>query len=231
MQIGAVEFQPYVYNANQVSSASLNKISAISDDVVSQKLDYSDLAGETTNPLHKGESSNFMDIIAMQMQISSNKAAHIMKSDETAIAAESMPTDSVAVEEMDAGSMANDTLEMQDAEAMDVMEETEAMDELVMPGTAQETDETVAFPTIEDMPQMILEPETEKEEPQVTAAAEETTQPTVADKSQEANKMPTVEDTAQMILEPENLQQEEPIQLNNYQMNRALEAYQANMIA
>ena len=70
MQVGAVGFSPYVYNTNSLSKSSMNKISSIPDDVNESKTDYSSLTGETTNPLKKGETSNFMDVLDMQMQMS-----------------------------------------------------------------------------------------------------------------------------------------------------------------
>ena len=34
MTIGAISFQPYVYNVNAISPASMNRLSKISDDVL-----------------------------------------------------------------------------------------------------------------------------------------------------------------------------------------------------
>ncbi len=44
MTIGAVSFQPYVFNINAISPASMNRLSGISDDVLDKKTDFSDLA-------------------------------------------------------------------------------------------------------------------------------------------------------------------------------------------
>ncbi len=87
MQVGAVGFQPYIYNTNRVSSASMNKVQGISNDLTSQKTDYSGLTSEAENinPLRKGESANFVDIISMQMQIGQNNANRIMKPAEEGI--------------------------------------------------------------------------------------------------------------------------------------------------
>ena len=80
MQIGAIASSPYVYNTNSVSSASLKPISGIGSDVTSEKIDYSGLtSGETTNPLSQGESSNFMDVLAMQMNMGKINASRIMQ--------------------------------------------------------------------------------------------------------------------------------------------------------
>lgn len=82
MRIGAVDaygMQPYVYNTNTVSGASLNRLSGISDDVLDRKIDYSELAAENVNPLHKGETIDFQSMLAMQLQKGQNNAARIMK--------------------------------------------------------------------------------------------------------------------------------------------------------
>ena len=80
MTIGAISFQPYVYNVNAISPASMNRLSRISDDVLDKKTDYSSLAeAENENPLQKGQTLNFQDMLAMQMQRGRNNAARIMK--------------------------------------------------------------------------------------------------------------------------------------------------------
>ena len=80
MAIGAISFQPYVYNVNAISPASMNRVSGISDDVLDKKIDYSGLTeAENENPLQKGQTLNFQDMLAMQMQRSRNNAARIMK--------------------------------------------------------------------------------------------------------------------------------------------------------
>lgn len=84
MTIGALSaynFQPYVYNTNTVSSASMNKLSKISDDVLDKKIDYSELADESKNinPLKKGQTLDFQSMLKMQMQRGQNNAARIMK--------------------------------------------------------------------------------------------------------------------------------------------------------
>ena len=79
--LGAYGLQPYVYNTNTVSSASMNKLSRISDDVLDKKIDYSELADEdrNTNPLKKGQTLNFQSMLEMQMQRGQNNAARIMR--------------------------------------------------------------------------------------------------------------------------------------------------------
>ena len=80
MTIGAISFQPYVYNVNAISPASMNRVSGISDDVLDKKTDYSGLTeAENENPLKKGQTLNFQDMLAMQMQRGRNNAARIMK--------------------------------------------------------------------------------------------------------------------------------------------------------
>ncbi|MDE6847331.1 MAG: hypothetical protein K2J99_16415 [Lachnospiraceae bacterium] len=82
--LGAYGFQPYVYNMNTVSSASMNKLSKISDDVLDKKIDYSELADESknVNPLKKGQTLDFQELLQMQMQRGQNNAARIMKPSE-----------------------------------------------------------------------------------------------------------------------------------------------------
>ena len=80
--IGAYNFQPYVYNTNNVSAASMNKLSKISDDVLDKKIDYSELAEEENqniNPLRRGQTLNFQSMLEMQMQRGQNNAARIMR--------------------------------------------------------------------------------------------------------------------------------------------------------
>ena len=80
MTIGAISFQPYVYNVNAISPASMNRVSGISDDVLDKKIDYSGLTeAENENPLQKGQTLTFQDMLAMQMQRGRNNAARIMK--------------------------------------------------------------------------------------------------------------------------------------------------------
>ena len=72
MQVGAVSMampMPYIYNTNNVSRASMNKIKPIEDDLLDAKTDFSDLAmGENTNPLAIGETKDFATVLDMQMQ-------------------------------------------------------------------------------------------------------------------------------------------------------------------
>lgn len=80
MQIGAISFRPYIYNTNMLSGSSLSKVSSIGDDLLTGKTDFSALTNESNvNPLKKGESSNFVDILEMQMQMGRMNAARIMK--------------------------------------------------------------------------------------------------------------------------------------------------------
>lgn len=83
MRIEAVGFQPYVYNVNAISPASMNRLSGISDDVLDKKTDYSGLV-ENENPLKKGQTLNFQDMLEMQMQRGRNNAARVMKPSEEA---------------------------------------------------------------------------------------------------------------------------------------------------
>jgi len=80
MTIGAISFQPYVYNVNAISPASMNKLSRISDDVLDKKNDYSGLTqAENENPLRRGQTLDFRGMLEMQMQRGRSNAARIMK--------------------------------------------------------------------------------------------------------------------------------------------------------
>ncbi len=81
MTIGAISFQPYVYNVNSISPASMNRLSRISDDVLDKKVDYSELA-ENENPLQKGQTLDFQGMLEMQMQRGRYNASRIMKNAE-----------------------------------------------------------------------------------------------------------------------------------------------------
>ena len=84
MQIGAVSYmQPYVYNTNAISSKSMDKISAISDDALDSKKDVSALVDEgdnytdVLNPIKKGQSLDFATILDQQMQMSRMNQARL----------------------------------------------------------------------------------------------------------------------------------------------------------
>ncbi len=81
MRIGSVEFQPYIYQTNTLSADSLNKVSAISDDLISGKTDFADLVADdvSENLLRPGQSANFADILEQQFQMSRLNAARLLK--------------------------------------------------------------------------------------------------------------------------------------------------------
>ena len=82
MTIGAISFQPYVYNVNAISPASMNRLSKISDDVLDKKTDYSGLTqAENENPLRPGQTLDFRGMLEMQMQRGRSNAARVMKND------------------------------------------------------------------------------------------------------------------------------------------------------
>ena len=89
MQVGAISYQPYIYNTNAISSKSMNKISAISNNALDSKTDVSGLikdnsSNETTNPIKRGQSLDFAGILDMQMQMSRMNATRVMKNPENA---------------------------------------------------------------------------------------------------------------------------------------------------
>lgn len=80
MGIGAISFQPYIYNTNSISSASMNRVKPIEDDVTKASTDYSALTdnSQNINPLKRGESANFVDILESQMAMSRQNAARLL---------------------------------------------------------------------------------------------------------------------------------------------------------
>lgn len=106
MRIGAAGFSPYIYNTNYVSAASMDKVAPIDDDLVTSGTDYTSLTDDSLNenPLHKGETSNFMDVLAMQFQMSQLNASRLIKpAEEVAASAaqDSRRDQSVGVQEAD----------------------------------------------------------------------------------------------------------------------------------
>jgi len=83
MQVGAVGTQPFIYNTNQVTSASLNKVRPVTSDVNAERTDFSDLARTNENPLRPGESADFASIYEEQMSRSELNAARVMRNEET----------------------------------------------------------------------------------------------------------------------------------------------------
>jgi len=76
--VGSI-YPSYVYNPNTVSAKSMDKLSRISDDVLDEKIDYSEMeAEENRNPLKKGQTIDFEGIVAKQMQQGRNRAARLM---------------------------------------------------------------------------------------------------------------------------------------------------------
>lgn len=80
MGIGAIGYQPYIYNTNQISPASMNRVKPVDDDVTKSSTDYSALTDMSmnVNPLRKGESANFVDILESQMAMSRANQARVM---------------------------------------------------------------------------------------------------------------------------------------------------------
>ena len=79
MGIGAISsigISGYIYNPNQVTSESLDKIQRISDDVLDGKLDVkNEFSQENENPLKMGETKDFAAVLEQQMYSGMNKAA------------------------------------------------------------------------------------------------------------------------------------------------------------
>lgn len=85
--IGAVNsfqtYQPYIYNTNSLNKNSLNAIGKIGSDVTKSHMEFpSNVAwNETINPLAKGETANFADVLNSQMQMGRNHAARLFGDD------------------------------------------------------------------------------------------------------------------------------------------------------
>ncbi len=81
MRVGGINFAPYIYNTNALSGNSLSKVAPIGKDLLSGKTDFSSLANEdfNENPLRRGQTSSWVDVLDMQMQMGRMNAARIMK--------------------------------------------------------------------------------------------------------------------------------------------------------
>ncbi len=81
MRIGSVYpnyFPTYVYNTNQISARSLNRIRPIPNDALESKIGYHHSeSSENTNPLRPGESRDFAGIAASQMALGRMNAARL----------------------------------------------------------------------------------------------------------------------------------------------------------
>ncbi|HAV01264.1 MAG: hypothetical protein IJR19_02510 [Lachnospiraceae bacterium] len=98
MQIGAVGtgyYQPYVYNTNSLSRASMKPVQGIGDDLLTSKTDFSALTDETkqnVNPLKRGETADFEGIVDMQMQMGRMNASRLFGNEAAAPVTESEET-------------------------------------------------------------------------------------------------------------------------------------------
>lgn len=85
--VGFQTYQPYIYNTNTLSGNSMSRVKPIGDDLLASRTDFSGMAEEeqNLNPLRKGETLNFADVIAMQMQMGRMNADKVMKPAEKAV--------------------------------------------------------------------------------------------------------------------------------------------------
>lgn len=81
MRIGDVGFNPFVYNTNYINAQSMNRIAPIDNDVVTSGTDYTSLVDDllNENPLQKGETANFADVLAMQFSMAKMNASRLIK--------------------------------------------------------------------------------------------------------------------------------------------------------
>ena len=120
MRIGSLGYTPFIYNTNMLSGSSLSKISPIGENLTSKKTDFSALsdASLNINPLGKGESANFFDILGMQMQMSRMNAARVMSEEGMQTAdpdAEITQAAEIAEEIAETEQLATETLEVEEA--------------------------------------------------------------------------------------------------------------------
>ena len=128
MKINSVgsSFRPYIYNTNIVSANSMNKIASIEDDVLKSTIDYS--LDKNENPLKLGETTNFEELFAMQIQMAKNQAVRIMKPTESVeeIAGEQFVTSVIekgkTIWDSDVSSI--EGLETQDIDEMEMVQES-----------------------------------------------------------------------------------------------------------
>lgn len=81
--ISTAYYNPYVYNTRSVSAASLNSIDRISDDATDGGVDFSSIDEENAvniNPLKKGETANFADILMSQFSTSAIRQSEVFNS-------------------------------------------------------------------------------------------------------------------------------------------------------
>ena len=91
----ATTYNPYIYNTNSVSSASLNKINAIPDDATKGGADFTGVIkeNENINPLKPGQTSNFADILMSQMSMSAVRQADLLATNPTVAASADTASD------------------------------------------------------------------------------------------------------------------------------------------
>ena len=81
MYLGAISFRPYLFNTNTLNRGSLSRISSIGEDLTAGKTDFSALSeeSENINPLRKGQTVGFADVLAMQMQTGRLSASRLLR--------------------------------------------------------------------------------------------------------------------------------------------------------
>lgn len=119
MQIGAVTFQPYIYPIGGLSSRSLYPVDSLPEDALSGRTGFLEPAAEE-NPLHRGETRNFGDIIDMQLHIGADNAARLMP-DAVSGGAEELKVEEIAesAPDMDGDADNLERMQMPDTEQAD----------------------------------------------------------------------------------------------------------------
>ena len=178
MEIGAASFEPYIYNTNTLSGSSLSKISAVPDDLLTSQTDFSGLTEEdlNENPLRKGETSNFADVLQMQLQMGRLNASRLIKEAEG----------------------------FGQAFADSPMQETQGLEESQINGTAAED--------VKELSETEIAVQSTLPAPENVMDGAEAMQ----------DFMPAEQTSGSRALQ---------VDFNLYQMQRASQAYQANMIA
>jgi hypothetical protein len=149
MRVEPIGSEPYVYNTNRVSSASLNKVNPISNDLNERKTDFTEInkREENTNPLRPGQTKNFQEVVDKQMAESERNAARIFPKEEEAAPA---PATTVAEDSAEVEDFALPAAQEEEAEAVTPPSQEEEVEEVTPPSQAEEAEEVVPPSQAED---------------------------------------------------------------------------------
>lgn len=171
MQIGAIDFQPFIYNMNQIDAASLNRVRPVPDDINAERTDYSGLLrnDENTNQLRIGETANFADIIGQQMSLAQQNASRVMVEEDDAVETAAMNVTAQAQ-----GDGASSVVTSQEEEAVQAVAASQE-EEAVQVSAASQEDEAVQITaaSLNEEAAEVLAATIDDEAVQITAASQE----------------------------------------------------------